>query len=188
MEPILKTQNPEGAPEISDEQYNKWLDEMRAFLRTGNTLWYAMDKANLLTHKDSIYRKYRLKDQLCEKVEALQANVGEMINAVGYKVIEAVHTRIVETDGKTQLTSEEAQVWKTMAEKHRTAQPFFVSRTETAVADPNQVGKILDTIESTNYEQLGPEIKKQSVAPNAPIQNQGQDGATGDVSAKQPTA
>lgn len=58
-------------PEYTDEQYRVWLDEMTPFLKVGYSLYYAMDKALLLRHKDSIYRKFKLNDWFCEKIESL---------------------------------------------------------------------------------------------------------------------
>lgn len=174
-----------GRPEYTDEQYGKWLEEMTPWLRTGQSLYYSMDKAMLLTHQTAIYEKYRLKDWFSQKVDALRANVGEMVNSVGFKVIEAIHLRMIETGGKTQLTTEEVRIWQTMAEKHRTAQPFFVNRTETAVADDEEIGKILDTLEmQSDYDNLGQKIAGQSVAADPPIQNKDKGGATGNVQAQ----
>jgi hypothetical protein len=68
-----------------------------------------------------------------------------------------------------------------MAEKHRTAQPYFVTRTETAVSDPSKVGKILDTMEVTDYGNVGQEANKQMVAPNTPLQDKGQAGPDNNV-------
>lgn len=157
---------------------------MRPFLRTGCSLRYAIEKAALLGHKTAIYDKYNLKDWFSEKVDALRSTVGEMINSVGFRVVEAISTKMVESEGKVQLTSEEVQVWKTMAEKHRAAQPFFVTRTETAESNPEQLGKILDTLEKTDYERLGQQAKGQMVANDAPVQDKGQAGAASDVPAQ----
>lgn len=184
-EPILTTPNPAGtgAPETTDEQYRRWIEDMRPYLRMGSSLWYSMEKADLLNHKDTIYRKYRLNDWFCEKVDALRATPGELINNVGFRVIEAAHTRLVETEGKSSLTGEEVQVFRTMAEKHRSAQPFFVNRTETAEADPNKVGKVLDILEGTDYEDVGQKATRQMVEANPPVQNKDESGTDSNVSA-----
>lgn len=169
---ITQKQEGHGRPEYTEEQFDKWLSEMTPWLRAGQSLYYSMDKAALLNHQTTIYEKYKLKDWFSVKVDALRSTVGEMVNAVGFKVIEAAHTRIIETNGKSQLTTEEVQIWRTMAEKHRTAQPFFVNRTETAEAKEGEIGKILDTIEQSDYDKLGTEAKGQMVAHDAPIQSQ----------------
>lgn len=187
-EPVQTQPNPAGTgrPVISDEQYAKWLDDMRPFLRQGSTLWYAMDKCNLLMYKDSIYEKYRRKDWFSERVDALRSIVGEMINNVGFRIVETIHNRIIESDGKVHiLSSEELQVWKTMAEKHRSAQAFFVTRTEEAKADDTKLGKIIETLDNgTDYDDVAREAEKQMVASDAPVQDQGQAGANSDVQAK----
>lgn len=89
---------------------------------------------------------------------------------------------MIETDGKVSfLNPIEAQVWKTMAEKHRSAQPFFVTRVESGEADDSKLGKIIETMEHTDYDDVAGEAQKQMVAINPPVQNQGQAGATGNV-------
>lgn len=184
IEPIKFTPNPagQGRPLVSEEQYSKWLDEMRPFLRQGSTLWYSMDKCQLLMHKDAIYEKYRSGDWFTEKVDALRATVGELINNVGFQIIERINTRMIQSNGKTELTTEEVQVWKTMAEKHRSAQNFFVSRIETAQATDEDIGKILDRVEKQNsYETIGQQARKQMVAANKPVQNQEQTGGDSNV-------
>jgi Mg-chelatase subunit ChlI len=186
-EPIDKIPNPagNGAPVISDEQYNKWLDDMRPFLRRGSTLFYSLDKAGLYTHKDSIYKKFKQNDWFSERINALRATVGEMINDVGFMVVEKVKTRLVETDGKTELSQQEVTVWKTMAEKHRSAQPFFVTRTEEAKADDTKLGKIIDNLDQgADYDDLATEAQQQVVATNPPVQDQGQTGENGNVQAQ----
>lgn len=171
----------QGRPEYSEEQFQSWLEEMRPWLRAGQSLYYSMDKAGLQNHQATIYNKYALKDWFSIKVDALRGTVGELVNAVGFKIIEAAHTRIIETEGKTTLSNEEVRIWQTMAEKHRTAQPFFVTRTESAEAKDEDLGKILDTIEATNYEQLGQKAGRQMVETDQPVQNQEQAGPDSDV-------
>lgn len=185
-EPIktVKTEEP-GRPVIAEEQYQKWLDEMAPLLRQGCSLYYAMDKMALTGHQFSIYEKYKLGDWFSKKVDAYRAMVGDLINNVGFKVIENINTRMVETNGKSQMTSEEVQVWRTMAEKHRAAQPFFVTRTETAETDDSKIGKILDNMESTDYDKLANDARRalegQVVASNPSVQGKEQDGANSDV-------
>lgn len=186
-EPVITQPNTAGtgAPELTDEQYQRWLDDMAPFLKQGSSLYYALDKCGLYSHKDSIYKKYKLNDWFSEKVDAYRSMVGDMINNVGFKIIESIHTRMIESGGKALLSSEEVQVWKTMAEKHRSAQPFFVTRTETAEADPKDIGKILDNLD-TDYDKLADNARRaiegQVVAPNTPLQDKGQAGAASDVS------
>lgn len=46
---------------------------------------------------------------------------------------------------------------------------------------PGDVNDLLDTIEQSDYGQLGQEAEKQMVALDAPVQNQEQAGPTGDI-------
>jgi len=59
--------NNNGRPEYTEDQYRAWLGEMTPFLKLGCSLYWAMDRACLLRHKDSIYRKFRLNDWFCEE-------------------------------------------------------------------------------------------------------------------------
>ena len=83
-----------GRPEYTDEQYRVWLDEMTPFLKVGYSLYYAMDKALLLRHKDSIYRKFRLNDWFCEKIEAFQRYPGEIVNSIFSRLVLTVDDKM----------------------------------------------------------------------------------------------
>ena len=188
-EPIETESNPAGTgrPIISEEQYKLWLDDMAPFLKQGASINYSLEKAGLISHQTAIYEKYRVGDWFSQKVDRYRAYVGELINMVGFKTIQAIHNRMVESDGKVGInSSEDLQVWKTMAEKHRTSQPFFVTRVETAQANEKSIGKILDVIESEakDYEQVAQEAQKQVEALNPPVQDQEQAGADSDVQAE----
>lgn len=106
-----------------------------------------------------------------------------MTNDVVFTVVERAKNRLVESE-TAQLTDNEVKVIKIVAERHRTAQPFFVNRTETAEADDSKLGKVLDTLEATDYDQLGREAEKQVLAIDPPVQNQEQTGPAGDVQAQ----
>jgi len=184
MSEPLKTQPNKagtGRDEYSDEQYKNWLDDMRSFLKEGSTLYYAMDKAGLAKHKNVIYRKYKKKDWFWERITTYQGYVGELINKIGVKTITKIHTRLVETDGFGAMTKEEMQVWKHMASTHRAAQPFFVNRTESAEADDDDLGKVIERMESSDYEDVAEQAKKQILAANPPVQDQEQTRPAGDV-------
>lgn len=183
-EPLHTIPNPAGIgrPLISDEQFKIWLNEMEPFLKQGCSLQYAMERCALMTHEWSIREKYRARDWFSRKVDAYRATVGELINIVGVKTIQAIQNRLIETDGKVGiLSTNELTVWKTMAEKHRSAQPFFVTRIESGEADDSKLGKIIESLEQTDYDNVAGEAQKQMVAANAPVQNQGQAGTAGDV-------
>ena len=170
-----------GRPEYTDEEYASFLEDMKPFLKQGASLHYAMERSGLLQRKDSIYRKYRLGDWFCEKVDIYRSYVGELTNNVFALQVQ----RIFEKQKTEQiLTREEIDILKFVAEKHRTAQPFFANRNESAEAPP--VGKILDELErnatKTDYSKLGSALAEQGVAPNPPVQDPGQADQSGDVS------
>lgn len=156
-----------GRPEHTEEQYQKWLEDMAPFLKAGNTLYYAMEKADLVQHKDSIYVKYRLKDWFSEKIDAYRRYPAELVNNIFYKIIDKVNDRL---KNDQPVAEDDMKNVRFFAEKHRTAQTFFVTRTETQEADPEKVGKILDDLE-TDYDYVGQQAKKQMVAVDAPIQD-----------------
>jgi hypothetical protein len=186
-EPLKMTkQRGNGRPEYSDEQYQRWLDEMRPWLRAGNTLYYAMDKADLLGHQTTIYDKYRANDWFSVKVNVYRQTMGELANNITFKLLENINMKVIE--GAKSLSREDFDLLKLVAEKHRTAQPFFVNRLETAESDPSQVGKILDTLEmQSDYGTLGQKIARQSVETDPPLQDKEQSGAVGDVPTEQDT-
>jgi len=141
------------------------LDDMAPFLKLGHTLNSAIDDAALLQHKGAIYNKYRLNDWFMQKIDIYRATPGVLANDILTKVLMDVNDRIKQ--GRP-VTEDDMKNVRFMAEKHRTAQPYFVTRTETAEADPSKVGKILDTME-TDYGFVGSEASKQMVAANTPV-------------------
>jgi hypothetical protein len=183
-EPV-KTQKQDGPgkPEFTDEQYQAWLSELRPYLEKGNTIYYACEKAGIGSHYDVILRKYKLNDWLSQKVDIYRSRPGELVNdtiaTLCYQVMDNIKKSLA-------VTKDDLDLLKFMAEKHRTSQPFFVNRTETAKADEGKIGKILDTIEETDYGDVGREAKKQMVAANPSIQNQGQGGAVNNIQAELP--
>lgn len=173
-EPIITEANPHqnGRPRIAEEQYSKWLDDMRPFLRRGCSLYYALDKCELNRHQTAIYEKYGKKDWFAKKVDALRSTLGEMVNDIVFTVTERVKNKLLQSE--TALVDEsEIKILKLVAEKHRTAQPFFVSRTETAETDDSKIGKIIETLETTNYDDVAREAAKQMVETQPPLQDQG---------------
>jgi hypothetical protein len=168
---------PEG-PAFSDEQFQSWLEDMRVFLQQGATIWYACDKAGITPHYWSILKKYKSNDWFSQKIDTYRSYPGELVNNALVMLAQKAADRIKQD---LPITKEELEVLKLMAEKHRTSQTFFVNRTETAVADPAKVGKILDTMEGTDYDNLGREASKQMVANDAPVQDKGQTGADSNV-------
>jgi hypothetical protein len=162
-----------GRPPTTDATFETWLEEMKPFLKAGNSIWYAMEKAGITQHAFVIYEKYRSKDWFSQKIDRWRALPGELVNEIFYTEVNRINEKVKK---ELPLTREEIDVIKHFSEKHRTAQPFFVSRVETAQVDPNKVGNILDELESgakTDYGSYGQKIAGQSVANDAPVQNQG---------------
>jgi len=170
-EPIITTPNPAGTgrPIISEDQYKLWLEELRPHLELACSLYRACTKAGLEEKYKRISEKYALNDWFSEKVDAYRRVLGENINEVLARITNKALDRAKRDET---LTKEDVDVVKYMGEKHRTAQPFFVNRTETAQAKEGEVGKILDTIEQSDYDKLGTEAKGQMVANDTPIQSQ----------------
>lgn len=143
--------NQQGRPQFDDTQYQKWLDDMSAFLKLGNTLWYAMEKADLLQHKDAIYGKYKLNDWFSEKIDVYRRQPGEIVNSIFTRLIMAIDDKIKQG----LLVGEEE--WRNLrwyAEKHRSAQPFFVNRNETAQVDFTNIGKIIASLDAQPIQQV----------------------------------
>jgi hypothetical protein len=159
-----------GRPEYTDDQYKTWLEEMRPHLVLGCSLWRAIEKTGLITHTTTIYEKYRLKDWFSQKVDTYRMTPGENANEAIVRLVNAINDKVKRDES---LTREDIDILKHFTDKHRTAQPFFVTRTETAQADDSKIGKILDDLERTDYGELGQEATKQMVAVDTPIQDQG---------------
>jgi len=166
-----------GRPEYTDTDYQNWLDTMSPFLKLGATLNAAMDDAGIYAHKNVIYQKYKLGDWFQEKIDALREYPGKLVAYILAKRVIMVNEKIAQG---IPVTKDEMDDVKFMADKHRTAQRYFVTRTETAEADPAKVGKILDNME-TDYGNVGQEAHKQMVAVDAPVQDKGQAGADSNV-------
>lgn len=100
-----------------------------------------MDKSNLLRHKDSIYKKYNLKGEFSERIDAYQATMGELTNETYFLLIEQINDKVKR---ERPVNRDDVQILKTVAEKHRTSQPFFVTRTEKAEAKDEDFGRVID--------------------------------------------
>lgn len=150
----------QGRPEYTDDQYKAWLDDMTPFLKIGNSLYYSIEKAILTQHKTTIYEKYRLNDWFSEKINAYQRYPGEIINSIFVRLVLSVDEKLKQGSSPT---DEEWRNLRFFAEKHRSCQPFFVSRQEVAQVEPDKVGRILDSLESEQataaYEDLSEHAK-----------------------------
>lgn len=178
-EPLIYDKPKNGRPPIAEAQYRIWLDDMAPYLKMASTIYYAIEKADLLRHIASIYEKYRKKDWFAERIDAYRREVGEMTNNATVRLMKKIEEKLKQD---ITLTKDEQDFMKWFAEKHRTAQPFFVTRTEQVIKDDVEVGKILDVLD-TDYESIASEASKQILALNPPIQNQEQTGSNSDVQA-----
>lgn len=152
--------NDGGRPEYTDEQYRVWLNEMAPFLKIGYSLYSSIDKALLLRHKDSIYRKVRLNDWFCEKIEAFQRYPGEIVNSIFSRLILMIDDKVKRGQP---ISSDEWRNLRFFAERHRSCQPFFVTRTEKLQIEPDAVGKIIDNFDNkvSDYTEIALMASKQ---------------------------
>ncbi len=139
-----KIKNSQGRPEYNDKQYQYWLNEMQPFLKVGNSLYSAIDKAKLLRHKDSIYKKYRLEDWFSEKVDAYQQYPGEVVNTIFARIIMTVDEKIKQN---LPITPEEMRNVRFFAEKHRSCQQFFINRYEAVTPTKENIEDLLNSLE-----------------------------------------
>jgi hypothetical protein len=151
--------NTAGREPYSDQQYSSWLDDMAPFLKLGQSLYHAIEKADLIKHKDSIYRKFRLNDWFCEKIEAYQKYPGEIVNSIFTRLVMATDDKMKRG---TVVSDEEWRNLRFFAIKHKSCQPFFANRQEVTATGIDTIGTILDSLdETTNYEQLAQKAGQQ---------------------------
>jgi hypothetical protein len=162
-------QDGRGRPEITDNQHWEWLDEMRPFLITGMSLWSAIEKAGLESHKNSIYQKYADDNNFKEKIDHYRATIAELNNQIIYNTIRNISIRQATLKDITNpsMTTEEVQIVKLVAEKHRTSQPFFVTRTEVAEAKDEDFGKIIEPAKINYVLPDGADLAETEKKPNA---------------------
>lgn len=82
-----------GRPKIAEEQYQRWLDDMRPFLQGGSSLHRAMEKTNLTNHKNRIYQKSKLNDWFRERIDIYQATMGELANETFYLLVTQIRKK-----------------------------------------------------------------------------------------------
>ena len=150
--------NNNGRPSYEDSQYRMWLDELSPFLKLGNSLNYAVDHAGLTAHKTTIYEKYNLNDWFSEKVDLFTTTPGDIVNSIFARIIINIDEKVKQG---LPITSEEFRNLRFFAEKHRSCKPFFVTRIETDLPDPNRIAKVLDTMESTDYDKFAKDAEKE---------------------------
>ncbi len=140
-----------GRPEYTDNQYRLWLDEMKPFLKGGYSLYYAIEKAGLMVHKDSIYRKSRLKDWFCEKIEAFQSYPGEIANNAFISLISKINEKFI-NDRK--VDKAELSLFKFFCKRHRSCKPFFVLANEERQIKANKVEVSNDKLDKKKHEEI----------------------------------
>lgn len=138
-----------GRPAYDDDQYEIWLKELRPFLEQGKSLYRSIELSGLLTQKTTLYEKYKLNDWFSEKIAAYQKVLGEKINDTFVSLIEDIFGKVKRGE---KLTDQEAKLLMFGAEKHRSAQPFFVNRFETAAGRP--VEEVIDALEQKGDETI----------------------------------
>lgn len=124
-----------GRPTTTEEQYEKWLEDLRPYLKLGSTLNYAIEKASLSQHRTTLYEKYRLKDWFSDKIDIYRSYLGEIVNDIFGR--EVLNIEEAQKQGR-QVTEEQWRNLRFFAEKHRSGSPFFVSRQEIAQTVPNK--------------------------------------------------
>jgi len=150
-----------GRPEFSNKKYEFWVNEMSPFLKAGFSLYSSIEKAGLLKHKDSIYKKYRLNDWFCEKIEAFQRYPAEIVNSIFTQIVMCVHEKI---KAGNEVSETEMRNVRFFAEKHRSCQIYFSNSTETLSTNRDNIGRLLDNlVEETDYEYLADKARENIV-------------------------
>lgn len=151
--------NSTGRPSYPNDQFERWLEDLKPWLKTGNTISYAIDKAGLDMHRTTLYEKYKLNDWFSDKINRFRAFAGELVNEFFYKEVVRIYEK--QKIGQV-LTKEDYDFMKHFSEKHRTSQPFFIQRYEIAQVEPDKIGQILDGLESpkSDYAKLAEEVGK----------------------------
>lgn len=147
-----------GRPAYTDEQYQSWLDELSPFLKLGNSLSYAIEKAGLTNHRTTLYEKYNLGDWFSDKVDTFMRTPGEIVNSIFTRLIASIEEKAKQ---ELPLTPEEYKNLRFFAEKHRSCQPFFTNRTEVDVMNLKEsTARVIARLDETDYEELALEAKK----------------------------
>lgn len=156
-----------GRPEHTEQDFQRWLDDMAPFFKLGATLNSAIEDAELVKYRTAIYGKYKLNDWFSEQINRYREYPGKLINRV-------IIRRVMEVDEKIRqgllVTEFEMKDVRFAAEKHRSAQPYFVNRTETKAIDDENIGKIIDDLDS--IDDVAEQAKKSMVEADPPVQNQ----------------
>jgi hypothetical protein len=161
--------NNNGRPMYPESQYRTWLEILSPYLKLGNSLNYAVDRTELGHHRTTLYEKYKLGDWFSDEVDRLTSLPGEIANSIFVRIVLGIDEKVKQGQP---LTSEEYRNLRFFAEKHRSCKAFFVTRIETDKPNPKDIGKLLDTIEQTDYDELARQVgefSKKNDNQNSPI-------------------
>ena len=136
-----------GREPYSDEQYTKWLDDMSPFLKFGDTLYHAIEKAGLIKHKDTIYRKVRLNDWFCEKITILRSYPAELVNNIFMKLITTIDANLT---GGLAISGEEWRNLRFFAERHKSCKTYFFDKSEIAQRGQDDIEELLSQLDEQN--------------------------------------
>jgi hypothetical protein len=158
---------PGNQPLLNDD-YCNFLDELAPFLKLGETLNAAIEDAGLRKHRTAIYDKYRLKDDFAYKIEVWQSYPGKIANNILVKRLMIVDNKIKQG---LPVTEEDMKDVRFMAEKHRSSQPYFVNRQETAPARPiEEILAELDNDANTGHDDVAGAARLAIGGSEVPIQ------------------
>lgn len=153
----MNNQSDTGRPEYPEEQYHKWFDLLAPFFKLGETLNAAIDDAGLKVHRTTLYEKSKLNDWFSDEMTSLQATPGKLANNILVRRLLLVDEKIKQG---LPITEEEMKDVRFIADKHRSAQPYFVTRQEIAQVDQDGVEKIINKLELENIDNVAEEAGK----------------------------
>lgn len=146
-----------GRPSTTDEQFQSWLEDLKPFLKLGNTLNHAVEKASLSQHRTILYEKYKLGDWFSDKIDTYRSYLGEITNDIFAREILSIEE--AQKQGR-QISDEQWRNLRFFAEKHRSSSPFFANKQETVQTDLNN-----------KFEQIERDLDKQVELENREADN-----------------
>lgn len=139
-----KKMNDTGRPEYTEEQYQKWFDELAPFFKLGETLNAAIDDAGLQQQRSTLYKKSKQNDWFLDKMQSLQAIPGKLANNILVKRLMLVDEKIKQG---LSVSEEEMKDVRFIAERHRSSQPYFVNRSEVIQPPQKSIQEAIDELE-----------------------------------------
>jgi len=82
---------------------------------------------------------------------------GEIVNSIFSRLVMTLDDKVKQG---LPLTSEEYKNLRFFAEKHKSCHQFFVTKTEITQVEENKISKVLDGLETTDYEQLSKDAQE----------------------------